>query len=130
MYHKSSPTYIAVEKGEWSRSRAWQLQITKNSLKIAICVQTCTIQTLTGSLVAENWLGSKPKLLDVSYNQIKHGHLVSAVFVHMPKCRGGFRGVSEFPETTQDFSLDDGYAPFQLQGFTRHVQRGVTGFCF
>ena len=28
-----------------------------------------------------------------------------------------------FPETTQDLSLDDGYAPFQLQGFMRHTQR-------
>jgi len=25
-------------------------------------------------------------------------------------------------ETTQDLFLDDGYAPFQLQGFTRHTQ--------
>ena len=31
-------------------------------------------------------------------------------------------GFLRFPETTQDLSLDDGYAPFQLKGFTRHTQ--------
>jgi len=28
-----------------------------------------------------------------------------------------------FPETTQDLFFNNGYAPFQLQGFTRHTQR-------
>ena len=32
----------------------------------------------------------------------------------------GFLG---FPETTQDLTLNDGYTPFQLQGFMRHTQR-------
>jgi len=32
-------------------------------------------------------------------------------------------GFLRFPETTQDFSLNDGCIRFQLQGFTRHTQR-------
>jgi len=32
-------------------------------------------------------------------------------------------GFLRFPKNTQDFSRDDGYAPFQLQGFTRHTPR-------
>jgi len=44
--------------------------------------------------------------------------------------RGSFRGVSEVSRNHSGFSLDDGCAPFQLQCFTRHTQRAVTGFCF
>jgi len=36
--------------------------------------------------------------------------------------RGGYRGVSEVSRNHSGFSFDDGWAPFQLQRFTRHTQ--------